>query len=76
MEAGPNRRFRVHGYRSRILFLVARELFQVFPGFVAFLELFFVAEILEEDLVVDDGRQIFRANSWTAKSRLGNREAK
>ena len=40
-------------------FLVARELFQVFPGFVAFLELFFVAEILEEDLVVDDKRQIF-----------------
>ena len=41
-------------------FLVARELFQVFPGFVAFLELFFVAEILEEDLVVDDGVRFSR----------------
>ena len=55
--------------------MVARELFQVFPGFVAFLELFFVAEILEEDLVVDDGGG-FSANLRTAKRRLGNREAK
>ena len=36
------------------LFVVG-ELFLVFPGFVTFLELFFVAAIFEEDLVVDDG---------------------